>query len=85
MAKNKVQFQTGISLQKLLSQFGSEDQCRTTLFRSRWTQGFVCPKCGHSGYCELKSRKLFQCNTDVQVSLTRDQDKVICGLSLKRK
>lgn len=71
MAKNKVQFQTGISLQNFLSQFGSEDQCRTTLFRWRWPQGFVCPTCGHGDYCELKGRKLYQCNScHSQVSLT---------------
>jgi len=71
MSKNKVQFQEGISLQKILSQFGSEDQCRTTLFRWRWPQGFVCPKCGHRGYCQLKCRKLFQCNNcRAQLSLT---------------
>ena len=71
MAKNKVQFQTGISVQQFLTQFGSEDQCRSTLFRWRWPQGFVCPVCGHCGYCELKSRKLFQCNScRTQVSLT---------------
>ncbi|MBC8473239.1 MAG: transposase, partial [Candidatus Omnitrophica bacterium] len=28
----------------------------------RWPKGFVCPLCQNSGYCELKSRKLFQCN-----------------------
>lgn len=71
MSKNKVQFQKGISLQNFLSQFGSEDQCRTALSHWRWPQGFVCPKCGHPGYCELKRRKLFQCNNcRAQVSLT---------------
>jgi hypothetical protein len=29
MCKNRIQFQPGLSLQSFLSQFGSEDQCRT--------------------------------------------------------
>ena len=65
MFKNKVQFQKGISLQKILSQFVSEDQCRTTLSHWRWLQGFVCPKCGHSGYCELKEEICFNVTTTV--------------------
>ena len=68
MAKNMVQFLIAISVQQFLTQFGSEDQCRSTLSRWRWPQEFACPACG---YCELKSRKLFQCNScRTQVSLT---------------
>lgn len=62
MARNKIQFQSGLSLPVFLSQFGTEEQCRQVLFNLRWPKGFVCPLCQHSGYCELKSRKLFQCN-----------------------
>ncbi|MBU0943572.1 MAG: IS1595 family transposase [Proteobacteria bacterium] len=71
MAKNKIQFQAGLSLKDFLAQFGTEDQCRQVLFELRWPQGFVCPECGHTGYCELKSRKLFQCNScRSQISVT---------------
>ena len=40
MAKNKVQFQRGLSLTQFLSQYGTEEQCRSVLFRMRWPRGF---------------------------------------------
>jgi transposase-like protein len=43
------------------NQFGTEEQCRTHLFEKRWPNGFVCPKCGHSEYFNIKSRHLRQC------------------------
>ena len=71
MCKNKIQFQQGLSLQSFLSQFGSEDQCRNALVRWRWPQGFVCPSCGHTKSCLLKTRDLFQCNRcRAQISIT---------------
>ena len=62
MAKNKIQFQKGLSLTTFLSQYGSEEQCRSALFHFRWPNGFHCPECGYSGYCEISSRKVYQCH-----------------------
>ena len=62
MAKNKIQFQQGFSLQAFISQYGCEQQCRQALIQWRWPQGFQCPVCGHDQYCELTTRLLFQCN-----------------------
>lgn len=71
MAKNKIQFQQGLSLPEFLTQYGSEEQCRKALFQWRWPHGFKCPECGHDKYCTLKSRKLFQCNRcRSQISVT---------------
>jgi len=73
MAKNKVQFQQGLSLQDFLAQFGSEEQCQSQLHRWRWPKGFSCPECGHDKYCELKCRRLYQCKRcRHQVSLTAE-------------
>ena len=63
MPKNKIQFQRGLSLKQFLSKYGTERQCRSVLFRMRWPKGFRCPTCGHLRFCEIKSRKVFQCNS----------------------
>ena len=62
MAKNQVQFQRGLSLPRFLSQYGTEDQCHSALFNWRWPSGFVCPECGHRGYCEITGRGVYQCH-----------------------
>ena len=61
MPKNKVQFQKGYSLPKFQAAYGSEEKCREKLYRLRWPDGFICPKCGHIRHYELKTRQLFQC------------------------
>ena len=62
MSKNPVQFQEGYSLIELFEDYGNEEQCTEALFRWKWPEGFVCPECGSSKYCTLKSRKVYQCN-----------------------
>ena len=62
MAKNSVQFQKGLSLSAFLSEYGTEEQCARALFHWRWPEGFVCPECSYTGYCELNARKLWQCH-----------------------
>ena len=61
MAKNQVQFQKGLSLPQFFNQYGTNEQCHSALFRWRWPSGFVCPECGHIGYCEITARGLYQC------------------------
>ncbi len=39
----------GLSDAAFREAFGQEEQCRATLFRLRWPEGFVCPACGHLG------------------------------------
>jgi transposase-like protein len=71
MAKNDIQFQKGLSLIEFISRYGTDTQCRQTLFDMRWPQGFVCPECGHNGHCEISRRKIYQCNRcHRQTSLT---------------
>ncbi len=57
-----MQFQKGMSLVELMSKYGDEDKCREALFKLRWPQGFICPECGSKYYCELKNRRVYQCN-----------------------
>jgi len=61
MPKNAVQFQRGMSLGEFMAKYGTREQCEQALFAWRWPRGFVCPQCGHTGYCALKGRRLFQC------------------------
>jgi transposase-like protein len=51
-----------MGLRELLDQYGTREQCEQALFGWRWPRGFVCPECGHTGYCMLQGRRLFQCN-----------------------
>ena len=62
MARNKVQFQKGISLGDFLKHYGTEEQCCDALTNWRWPDGSRCSLCHHDKYCQLKNRKLFQCN-----------------------
>ena len=72
MAKNKIQFQEGLSLLRFLATYGTEEQCQQALFTMRWPQGFRCPKCGHERCYALQSRKLYQCRQcRFQASLTQ--------------
>jgi len=71
MAKNKIQFQKGMSIPEFMAQYGTENKCRHELFQHRWPDGFICPKCGNKFYCEIKKRKVFQCNRcHSQISIT---------------
>ena len=62
MARNKVQFQKGLSEAGFEAVYGTEEKCRAAVIASRWPNGFECPACGDRGYCEVKTRGLFQCS-----------------------
>lgn len=46
-----------------MHRYGTTVQCEQALFAWRWPGGFVCPDCGHTGFCTLKGRRLIQCNS----------------------
>src|SRR3712207_4330278 len=52
----------GLSEAVFRERFGTEEACRKALFEMRWQEGLSCPGCGHRGFCQLKTRELFQCN-----------------------
>lgn len=71
MARNKVQFQRGLSDVEFDRLYGTEEKCRDALFSWRWPEGFECPACGGFAHCELERRSLWQCNAcRTQTSLT---------------
>jgi transposase-like protein len=53
--------QEGISFQSFMKRFQTEEQCRKFLFKLRWPDGFVCPKCGDNTHYEIKTRHLHLC------------------------
>lgn len=75
MAMNRVQFQAGLTLVDFLDQYGTEVKCRRALFRSRWPEGFRCPKCAGS------ARSRFHRHGQVyyQCSACRHQTSLVSG------
>src|SRR5271156_190883 len=63
MARNKVQFQKGLSEAAFETLYGTEAKCRAVVIASRWPNGFECPLCGGRTYCEVMSRGVFQCSS----------------------
>ncbi len=64
MARNKVQFQKGMSEAQFDDLYGTEPLCHAALVRWRWPKGFECPDCEGRAYCivERGTRILYQCN-----------------------
>ena len=52
MSKNPIQFQQGFSLGEFMDEYGTEEKCRKALFTLRWPEGFACPSCKNSTYCQ---------------------------------
>src|ERR671927_497905 len=52
----------GLSEAAFRERFGTEAACRQALFAMRWREGLACPGCGGRSFCQLKTRRLFQCD-----------------------
>jgi len=57
----KMSRQEQLSLLQFQERFKDEESCREHLFKQRWPEGFICPKCGHKEYYSLPTRKNYQC------------------------
>src|SRR3981081_3731845 len=73
MARNKVQFQKGLSEAQFAVLYGTEDQCRQAVMRRRWPPGFCCLVCAGQQHSVVKTRALYQCTA------CRRQTSVIAG------
>lgn len=64
--------QKEMSLLEFQEQFNSEEACREHLYKLRWPEKFVCPKCGVVDEpFRIKSRNLYQCrHCNHQTSVT---------------
>jgi len=60
-----------MSVVDFAAKFKSEEDCRAYLFKIRWPEGFICPRCGCIEYSWHSTRNLFQCKgCKYQASIT---------------
>ena len=67
-----------ITFQEFRTRFNTEDTCRAELFRLRYPNGFVCPKCGCTEYYPVRGRNTFQCRA------CRHQTSITAGTVMHR-
>jgi len=56
-----------IDLDRFRKDFRTEEQCLSFLSDLKWSQGFICRKCGHTNYCSGKkpySRRCTRCKAE---------------------
>lgn len=64
---------TKIGLPKFAKKFVKEEDFWKYLFKMRWPQGFVCPRCGYVEYSYHSTRHLYQCKAcKYQASVTAE-------------
>ena len=61
MPRNRVQHQKGLSDDGFEQRYPDEEACRKAWFAWRWPEGFKCPRCASTKYCEIQGRQLLQC------------------------
>ncbi len=63
--------QEGMGLLEFQEKFATEEACREHLFRLRWPDGFLCPRCGCVRHSWHSTRDLYQCSScKYQASIT---------------
>ena len=67
-----------ITFKEFRTRFSTEESCRAELFRLRFPNGFVCPKCGCTEYYPVRGRNTFQCRA------CRHQTSVTAGTVMHR-
>jgi ribosomal protein L37AE/L43A len=62
MGMNKIQFQHGMSYEEFHKLYGTDEQCEAALVKSRWPQGYCCPRCdGKRAAMTHNGRRLWEC------------------------
>lgn len=69
---------TAISFKEFRTRYSTEEACREELFRLRFPNGFICPKCGCVEYYPIKGRSTYQCRS------CRHQTSVTAGTVMHR-
>ncbi|MDY6795687.1 MAG: IS1595 family transposase [Actinomycetota bacterium] len=65
-------------LAQFMQPFPNEGACREYLFRRRWPQGFVCPRCGCARCYPIARRGIYRC------AACRYQASVIAGTVMEK-
>ena len=55
------QHQKGLLDDAFEQRYRDEEACRKAWFAWRWPEGFKCPRCAQTEYCEIRNRQLLQC------------------------
>jgi Transposase zinc-ribbon domain len=61
MPRNRVQHQKDLSDDAFEQRCPDEEACRGAWFAWRCPEGFKCPRCAATQYCEIRERQLLQC------------------------
>ena len=62
MSMNKIQFQKGLSFEEFHKNYGTVAQCEEAVLKSRWPQGYCCPRCdGKRAALTHNGRRLWEC------------------------
>lgn len=69
---------TEISFKEFRRRYNTEEACRAELFRLRFPNGFVCPKCGCLEFYPIRNRNTYQCRA------CRHQTSVTAGTVMHR-
>jgi hypothetical protein len=77
MPRSRVQHQKGLSDDAFEQRYPDEEACRKAWFVWRWPEGFKCPRCAATAYCEIRQRQLLQCRA------CRYQTSLIAGTVLQ--
>ena len=60
-----------LTLQEFMDKYSTVNACLDAIVKSRWPDGFVCPKCRSTAGNRLDCRRVFQCtNCGAQTSIT---------------
>ena len=62
-----------MTFDEFVTRYGTEEQCRDYLFQLRWSEGFICPKCGDATEPRVVGNTLYTCKK------CRHQTSVIAG------
>src|SRR5260370_31000057 len=77
MPRNRVQHQKGLSDDAFERLYPDEEACQKAWVAWRWPEGFECPRCAATEYCQIRDRQLLQCRH------CRHQTSLIAGTILQ--